>query len=71
MAKMCVVIRQLKDCRPVLSTIIKDPNDPNIDALDSYFKEEANEHIRRFTERFPEFISGSFYIDIIDDNYFV
>lgn len=70
MALVAVVIRQLKNNRPVTSKIIEAPNDPDVDYgvdyQEGYLLSVAKDHIRTFKTVLPEFIDATWYIDIID-----
>ena len=65
MAKVAVIIRQLKDNRPVAMTIIKQPDRLDYD-FEFYAIEESKPIINEFKEKFIEFMDADFYVDIVD-----
>lgn len=61
----CVVIRQLGKNIPVVCSVIPQPEE-KVDDLNHYFRQEAEDAIRRFKAKFLEFESAQFYIQVID-----
>ena len=66
MVKMAVVIRHLPGSRPVTSAVIREPKDAsNIDDIEHYLMSRADDSIKEFKERFVEFESAAWYVDIV------
>ena len=66
MSKFAVVIRHLSNSRPVTTCVIDESKDKNVDNMEHYLESEANDHIRKFKESFPEFRQATWYIDFME-----
>ena len=67
MPKFAVVIRHLPGSRPVTCAVV-DENDAShrdIDDVDHYLCSQAEDHIRRFKNDFPEFRRATWYVDLM------
>lgn len=64
---IAVVIRHLQDNRPVVSAIINQSDDKEVDDQVHYLMSKAKEHVHTFIKEFVEFSKAVWYIDICDD----
>ncbi len=63
--KICIIIRQLENNRPVTHTVIREPIH-EVDNLESYFTQVAKDKIEDFKNQFVEFKKAVFYTDIVE-----
>lgn len=62
-----VVIRQLHRHRPVVSAVIQQSNDKDVDDQVHYLLSKAEEHMQEFKTTFVEFGRANWYVDIVED----
>lgn len=62
-----VVIRQLHRHRPVVSAVIQQSNDKDVDDQVHYLLSKTEEHMQEFKTTFVEFGRANWYVDIVED----
>lgn len=63
--KICIIIRQLENNRPVVHAVIREPIH-EVDNLEGYFTQVAEDKIEDFKNEFVVFGKIEFYIDIVE-----
>jgi len=63
---VAVVVRQLKNNRPVVSKVILQSDDKTVDNQFDYLVYKADEHINGVRKTFVELYDANWYIEIID-----
>lgn len=63
-----VVIRQLNKHRPVVSAVIEQSSDKDVDDQCHYLLSKAEEHMVDFQKTFVEFNRANWFIDIIEEH---
>lgn len=51
---------------PVVSAVFEDPQDPEIDDLEHYFKSRMEAHAKEFTAKFVEFKNAEWALTVMD-----
>jgi hypothetical protein len=51
---------------PVVSAVFEDPNDPEIDDLEHYFKSRMDDHAKEFAAKFVEFKDAEWHLTVMD-----
>lgn len=69
MAIYGVLIRQVKNNRPVTTGVFKDPGDLSAKNIDDYFTSEAKDTIKSIVKNIPEFSEATWYLDVFDTNF--
>jgi len=69
MAIYGVLIRQVKNNRPVTTGVFKDPGDLSTKDIDNYFTSEAKDTIKSIVKNIPEFSEATWYLDVFDTNF--
>ena len=64
---MAVVIRQMHKHRPVVSAIIHQSSDKDVDDQIHYLLSKGEEHMQEFKKTFVEFTRANWYIDIVEE----
>lgn len=63
--KICIIIRQLENHRPVVHAVIREPIH-GVDNIESYFAQVARDKIEDFKNEFVVFGKIEFYTDIVE-----
>lgn len=61
-----VVIRQLHRHRPIVSAVIQQSNDKDVDDQIHYLLSKGEEHMQEFKNTFVEFKRANWYIDVTE-----
>ncbi len=62
-----VVIRHLHRHRPVVSAVIQQSKDKDVDDQVHYLFSKAEEHMQEFKNTFVEFNRANWYVDIVEE----